>query len=440
MKRAAAIAVAVSGGRDSMALLHCTVAQASVLGLHVVALHVHHGLMAQADEWAALVQRTCMRWAKQGKPVSFAMHKLEGTPGKGDSVEAWAREHRYAALAQLARSAGATAVLLAQHQDDQAETVLLQALRGAGPAGLAAMPASIERNGITWLRPWLATPGAAIEAYAKRHRLRYVQDPSNTDPRFARSRLRAQVMPALRAAFPDSVQALAAVAKRCAQAQAVLEEVVAADLATVAPDGVFHAPIWKRLSAARGQAVLHAWLNAQTEGCAQSAGVATVSTLLREGRSGNVADVVGGQARLYRGRLSFASNAAPGETSVDKAANINKTGRFPAPSHGVLVVRPCKQQGVSLATLATARWVSRSGGERFQRAPNTPPRSLKKAFQAAGVPQWRRQAPLLAGADGDLIFVPSLGMDARAVAAAGEPQVRLSWLDATPPARRQTRA
>jgi tRNA(Ile)-lysidine synthase len=440
MKPAAAIAVAVSGGRDSMALLHCTAAQASALGLRVVALHVHHGLMADADEWAAIVQRTCTRWAAQGKPLSFALHKLEGQPAKGDSVEAWAREHRYAALTQMARAAGATAVLLAQHQDDQAETVLLQALRGAGPAGLAAMPVSIERDGITWMRPWLAMPGSAIETYAKRHRLRYVQDPSNTDPRFARSRLRAEVMPVLRAAFPDSVQALAAVAQRCAQAQAVLDEVVAADLATVAPDGALHVPARKRLSDARGQAVLHAWLNAQTGGRAQSAGVVAVSTLLREGRSGSVADVVGGQVRLYRGRLSFAPTGKADEARIDQHADIHKAGRYEVPGGGVLLVRRCQQQGVPLAMLATARWVSRRGGEQFQRAPNTPPRSLKKAFQAAGVPEWQRQAPLLVGADGDVIFVPSLGVDARAVAATGEPQVSLVWLDAAPPARRQARA
>ncbi len=443
MKPAAAIAVAVSGGRDSMALLHCTAALASALGLQVVALHVHHGLMAGADEWAALVQRTCARWARQGKPLSFAMRKVEGKPGKGDSVEAWAREHRYAALTQMARAAGASVVMLAQHQDDQAETVVLQALRGAGPAGLAAMPVSIERDGVTWMRPWLAMPGAAIEAYAKQHRLRYVQDPSNTEPRFARSRLRVEVMPVLRAAFPNSVQALAAVAQRCAQAQAVLDEVAAADLALVAPDRTVHVPAWKRLSQARGQAAVHAWLNAQTAGRAQSTGVTAVTTLLREGRSGSVADVVGGQARLYRGRLSFLPAREVKErlvTVVEQAANINKTGCFAAPGGGVLVVRRCKQPGVPLSVLATARWVSRSGGEQFQRAPGAPPRSLKKAYQAAAVPEWQRHTPLLVGADGRLIFVPPLGMDARAVAATGEPQVSLRWLDNAPPARRQTRA
>jgi tRNA(Ile)-lysidine synthase len=436
----AAIAVAVSGGRDSMALLHCAVAQAAALGLHVVALHVHHGLAAEADDWAGLVQRTCTRWTKRGLPLSFAMHKLTGKPRKGDSVEAWAREHRYAALAQMARAAGASVVLLAQHQDDQAETVLLQALRGAGPAGLAAMPAVVERDGITWMRPWLSMRGAAIAAYAKRHRLHYVQDPSNADPRFARSRLRAEVMPALRTAFPGSVQALAAVAQRCAQAQALLGEVTAADWAAVAPESALHVPAWKQLSDMRGQAVVHAWLNMQTNGRSQSAGVLAVTTLLREGRSGQVVDVVGGQARLYRGRLSFEPRGQTAETNIDQDAGIHKTGRYAVPGGGLLWVRRCQQQGVPLACLAAARWVSRSGSVQFQRAPNTPPRSLKKAYQAAAVPAWQRLAPLLMGAHGHPIFVPGLGVDARAIAAPGQAQVALTWLDEAPPAGRQTRA
>src|SRR5262249_37298193 len=150
-------------------------------------------------------------WAAEGRPIGFACTRLAGRPAPGESVEAWARSERYAALAEMARAEGASLVLLAHHRRDQAETVGLQALRGAGAAGLAAMPRVVQRGGLSWARPWLAQAPGAIDAYVELHGLGFVVDPSNADPRHARSRLRTSVMPALREAFPDAEVALAAV-------------------------------------------------------------------------------------------------------------------------------------------------------------------------------------------------------------------------------------
>ena len=153
-----AVAVAASGGRDSTALLHATARAARDLGLEVHALHVHHGLVADADAWLERLEAQCRRWRAAGLPVHFHSTRLDGRPARGESVEAWARRERYQALAAMARHAGCALVLLAHHRRDQAETFLLQALRGAGPAGLAAMPRRAERAGLTWARPWLAQP------------------------------------------------------------------------------------------------------------------------------------------------------------------------------------------------------------------------------------------------------------------------------------------
>ena len=135
------VAIACSGGRDSVALLHATLNAGRALGTSVVALHVHHGLMADADRWASELEALCECWN-----VGFECERLSGSPEPGESVEAWARRGRYRALARMARDAGASLVLLGHHLHDQAETVLLQALRGAGPAGLAAMPRVVERD------------------------------------------------------------------------------------------------------------------------------------------------------------------------------------------------------------------------------------------------------------------------------------------------------
>ena len=403
------VAVAVSGGRDSIALLHCTARAAQALGVEMVALHVHHGLQPEADAWAELVQRSCARWS-----VAFAMQRLAGQPSKGESIEAWARLGRYRALWAMARDAGADLVLLAHHRRDQAETFVLQALRGAGPAGLAAMPLRAERAGIVWARPWLNLAQETIAAYARRHRLRFVDDPSNADPRYARSRLRTQVMPALCQAFPLAESLLAASAARSAEADAVLTEVAQADLAAITDGNALRLVPWRALSIARRRNALRWWLRGQFgRGAAQS----LVERLMDElpGTGPAQWPCEGGTLQRYRGRLH--AIAAPTAPTPSAATTAGGELRCIAVARG----------GIAPALLREAQWRARSGGEQFRRAAGTPPRSLKKQFQAAGVPAWQRDAPLLYSSDGRLLFVPGLGIDARALAAPGEPQFALSW-------------
>jgi tRNA(Ile)-lysidine synthase len=181
----------------------------------------------------------------------FHAARLPGAPAAAESVEAWARRERYVALAALARAAGCDIVLLAHHRRDQAETVLLQLLRGGGARGLAAMPAEAERDGIRWLRPWRDQPREAIEAYLRRHRLRWVDDPGNADPRFARNRLQHAVWPALLAAFPQSEAALSGAAARAAEEAAALREFVAGDARACMDDDALRVAAWGALSPAR---------------------------------------------------------------------------------------------------------------------------------------------------------------------------------------------
>jgi tRNA(Ile)-lysidine synthase len=423
-----AVAVAVSGGRDSMALLHCLARAAQVPGVEVWALHVHHGLHAQADEWVALVERTCKRWASKGLPLRFAMRRLEGKPARGQSVEAWARAGRYAALAAMARDARCAVVALAHHRADQAETFLLQALRGAGAAGLASMPASALRDDVTWVRPWLEQPRDAIEAYVRRHRIGYVDDASNADRRFARNRLRLDVMPALRAAFPDAEHALADAALRAAHARALIDEVARADLAAVCEADALLLDRWQRLSAVRQRECLRAWLAPHTE---RGVAEALLDRLVLELPGGKPArwPFNGAELRRYRGRATVAvtpTNAAP---PWPCAAAAHRLGMHDVPGTAAsLQVSKAPLAGIPLALLRDAQWRARQGAEQFQRAAATPPRSLKKQFQAAGVPAWSRDAPLLMSAQGQLLFVPGLGTDARALAAPGQPRVSLAWV------------
>ena len=432
------VAVAASGGRDSTALLHCTARAAAALGIEVVALHVHHGLMPAADDWLAQVRAQSRRWG-----AGFASHRLGTQPSPGESVEAWARNARYQALAQMAVDAGCGLVLLGQHRRDQAETWLLQALRGGGPAGLSAMPREAQRHGLVWSRPWLDSPREAIDAYVRRFGLKHADDASNSGLRFARSRLRAHVWPGLIKAFPDAELALAQSAARAQEAAAVLAEVAAVDLPSLlmGQERALDREAWLRLSPARRKLALRAWL---AQVLAQAVPESLIARLSQELPVALRARwPAGGQElRLYRGVLR--AEALPAGQVVQVAAApvaaipLGLTGascqRLPAWA-GRLLVEPVAARGLSMAQLTGLHARERQGGEQFQLAPRSALRSLKKQYQARAVPQWQRSGPLLVNARDELVFVPGLGIDARWWAGSGEPQFGLQWLaDATGPA------
>jgi len=318
----ATVAVAFSGGRDSLALLHAACRAAQALGLQVAALHIHHGLLPEADAWLPQARRLCARWRRQGWPVQLHWARLSGQPAPGDSLEAWARAGRHAALAQLAQEASASLLLLAHHRRDQAETFVLQALRGGAPAGLSAMPRRILRDGLVWARPWLDQPRDAIDAYVQRHRLRPVDDPSNADTRLARNRLRLQVWPALAQAFPQAEISLAAAAVRAQEARAALDELAALDLAPLVDgNGRLAVTGWRNLSAARQANALRAWWAGQA---GHSAPQALVARLLAEVRAKGVARWPAGSGwtcRMAAGHLQVLAPPASAPAPSPPAAS-----------------------------------------------------------------------------------------------------------------------
>ena len=247
------VAVAYSAGADSTALLHAAAARWPG---SVVALHVHHGLQTAADQFEAVARATC---GELGVPLHCA--RRDARHRAGQSPEDAARQHRYAALAELARAAGATTVLLAQHADDQAETVLLALSRGAGLPGLAAMPERFERHGVVFGRPLLDLPSADLRAWLQAGGHAFVDDPSNADTRFTRNRIRAQLMPAWDTCFPGFRPMLARSARHAAQAQGLLDELALIDLATTGMPPAIQA--LQVLSTERQGNALRHWLRAQ---------------------------------------------------------------------------------------------------------------------------------------------------------------------------------
>lgn len=428
------VAVAWSGGRDSTALLHATLHEAASHGVQVLALHVHHGLNPAADAWLTHCEAQARRWARRGLPIEFDACRLTTAPQAGDSIEAWARQARYAALRAMAAAHGATIVLLAHHRRDQAETVLLQALRGAGTAGLSGMPRSVEREGIVWHRPWLDRPREAIEAYVRKHRLKHIDDDSNSDPRFARNRLRMQVWPVLSATFPQAEAALAMSSQWAQEAHAALGELALIDLAQVAGANGLKVAAWLGLSPPRRSNALRAWLKQVQHAAAPASLVQRLLDELPTRRSARWPSEHG-ELRVHRGELRFEAPAVASRGPREAALSVRRVGVYELPGwSGALHVEAVQDMGVPLAWLAQLVLRARAGSEQFQAGLGRPPRSLKKQFQDAGVPAWDRVGPLVYSG-GQLVFVPGLGLDARVIGLPGQALAALRWVPSGPPRR-----
>lgn len=388
--------VAFSGGRDSTVLLHAL----AHLGCRraLTAIHVHHGLHPLADAQAD----HCRRFAAAlGLGFELREVRLPGRPEQG--VEGAARRLRYQALAQ---GAGAgDCVVTAHHATDQAETFLLAALKGSGPAGLAAMP-TMRRLGGGWLgRPLLEVPGEMLAAYAHRHGLRWVEDPSNQDTRFDRNFVRRDVLPVLSRRFP--------VARRLGSAARLQ-----ADLAQVL-DGLLD-PLLDRLVGPVGDSLDLTGLLGQPEvrrswllrrfivraGGSLPRREPLLEFLRQIAAAGEGASPVldwdGVSLRTYRGAL-YLLKAGQGEPSPSREAIDWPDGAaaLTLPDGRVLTARQLQAAGVH-----SRRGVQidfRRGGETLRAGGLR--RSLKTLMQERGIPPWRRAEIPLVRVDGELAAV-----------------------------------
>lgn len=277
------IAVACSGGVDSaMLALHAAVwARQQKKNLHF--FHVHHGLQQPAEGWVLQVQELAMRLG-----VAVHVQRVQVDLSVGDGLESAARTARYHAFKQMASLTQLRHVLVGHHLDDQAETVLLRLLRGAGVTGMGAMAASTQRDGLTYLRPWLGQPRtkllAAAQRFAQLSGWQPVLDPTNLQDEYTRGALRDRLVPHLNERWQGWQQVVARHAQQSQEAAALLDEVAAADLATLAVDPIsfsFDLRLWRELSAARQSLVLRYWLAQQQQAMPSQARLADMLRQLR---------------------------------------------------------------------------------------------------------------------------------------------------------------
>ncbi|MBD3585381.1 tRNA lysidine(34) synthetase TilS [Salinimonas sp. HHU 13199] len=248
------LVVGFSGGVDSTVLLHALSNYS--FGIPIHAVYVNHGLSAFASQWQAHCQRIC-----ESLNVLFAARTISVSAQARQSLEAAAREGRYDALLNYCKTHQG-ALVLGQHQDDQAETFLLQAKRGAGPRGLSGMPSSAYRDGILVLRPMLHIPQSQITQTAHQAGLSWIDDESNADNRFDRNFLRNAIMPSLRKRWPGIAKTLSRSAALCAQQQQLLEEVVDEKLTAVLAGDAIVISSLQQHSVQWQQQIIRAWFSA----------------------------------------------------------------------------------------------------------------------------------------------------------------------------------
>lgn len=417
------VCVALSGGVDSVVLLDVLQRLAPAAGFVLRAAHVHHGLSPAADDWLAFCEALC---AERGLPFQAARVAVDRDHRGG--IEAAAREARHAALAQVA----CDWLAFGHHADDQAETVLFRLLRGAGVHGAAAMRAADGRR----LRPLLGMRRREILAHARAHGLRWVDDDSNADWRFARNRLRGEVLPLIESAFPGAVAALSRAAENFGEAAALLDELAASDQAACGGE-VLAASALQALSESRLRNLLR-W-RIRAIGCEAPARARLVEAMrqLRDGGEHPLRLSLGAAALCrYRGRVWV----EPGEGLQPAAPPAVAWGGEPELPWGRGSVRFEAVVGAGLrrAALEQAREVAlcaRWAGLQMRQGAARPRRSFKNLCQEAGVPAWLRGALPVLRVDGVAAWVAELGGAAEFACPAGEPGLLPVWRPGGGPVR-----
>ncbi|MBS63050.1 tRNA lysidine(34) synthetase TilS [Salinisphaera sp.] len=369
------LALAFSGGLDSTALLHAL--KECVPALPVRAIHVCHHLQPEAERWAAGCARQAAAWN-----LAFTRLDVDVTVTNG-GLEAAARDARYAAL--CAELTADETLITAHHGRDQAETFLLQALRGAGPRGLAAMGPIARLGEHCHWRPWLDIDHDTIMAYAEMHGLAWIDDPSNHDPQVARSFLRESVMPQLRQLWPQADRLLARSAAHANEAAEAIDTLAAIDLEQASSaDDTLDTDVLDRLGPARAKQVVRRWLARAGHDRPDHRHATQIVEL---GGSRLVASPVVAfadtEVRLFDGRLHAMARLPCVHGDFERRWD----GRTPLslpPGCGTLAIAPPPRADLALNV------VLRRGGERVPDGSGSH-RRVKDVLREARLPPWLRE-------------------------------------------------
>jgi tRNA(Ile)-lysidine synthase len=427
---ATGLAVALSGGPDSAGLLAAAASLgASFRGLPLRAVHVDHGLQAAAAAFREACAALC---ADLNIPLTVIAVDVR-TPA-GGSVEAAARDARYAALEAELRPG--ECLLTAHHREDQAETLLLQALRGAGLAGLSAMPVCRPLGHGWHVRPVLDVPqsellalGARAGGDAARGPMDAIRDPMNEDLRFDRAYLRRQVWPLIKARWPGAGTALSRTARHAAEAQDLLERAAAADVGRLRDGDALSVPGLRALSSQERINTLRLWLRDAGVEPPSEARLTEALRQIFEAEADHLPAIEWGRCALrrYRHRVFLTETDPPRLDATLHWRTAPGAELDLGPSLGIL--RWVAQTGgIDAGRLPeTLKVRRREGGESLKPGSRARTQSVQHLCQSQGVLPWLRDALPLVFAGGALIAVADLWLDARWCVAWGEPGLGVAW-------------
>lgn len=394
------IFIGYSGGIDSHVLLHLC-ASIPTIKAKITAVYVHHGLQAEADAWAVHCQQQVQRL-----DIKFKQLRVNASPKSGQSPEEAARNARYAALQSLMQPNDV--VLIAQHQADQLETVLLQLFRGSGLAGLSGIPSSKQLGRGFLLRPLLDVPKQELEAYAKSHDLCWVEDPSNQSSEYRRNFLRNDIIPLLKSHWPSLDKTVARSASHCAQAQQVITDIVQQQMATVfnPDDDTLMISELNRYSSPQQKHIIRYWL--------QHLGLTMPSHVLLEQIQATLLKANADRdplikrssyvLRRYRNKLYCLRSIADESTMTGRWLPTYTS--FPYSTQYRLMCVPTSAGILSdVWNCANVEVRFRQGGEKIRLPNRSGHHALKKLYQEAGIPIWERGTQPLVYVDDQLAAV-----------------------------------
>ena len=444
------IIVAYSGGRDSTALVEVLARlyhrkhQTNIASVTVV--HVHHGLSRHADEWVEHAQAQCRAWR-----LPLMVEKVYVNRNASIGIEAAAREARYRALMKVAKREHADVIMTAHHLDDRLETFLIQWMRGAGPDGLSAMSpvrpieSATQGASLVLARPWLEVPRKEIEAFAKRARLTWVEDDSNTDTRFLRNLIRSDVLPVLDQARAGWRAAAGRSISLVAQSAEVMRSVGGEDVQSCISTEVPHAIVIARLlmlPVERQALCLRSWLASEGIRAPSRSKLTEALKQIRDthGDSKLTVRVDGREIRRWGSNLVIRDVPPPVRDDLrNKILQWNGENELSLGVWGgVLRFERCApgEPGFDAQKLRDGKLEvrMRHGAEKIKLYPLRPSRNLKHHYQAAKIPAFERPNLPLIWLNGNLVFAAGLGPDVRYFADVDlvPERIRLVWLPDKP--------
>jgi tRNA(Ile)-lysidine synthase len=419
VQRGDRLAVGLSGGLDSVVLLHLLRELSSRQGFVLSAWHVHHGLSAGADQWQVFCERLCA-----ALEVPLEVRRVKVGTGQGRGLEAAARQARYSAFAEI----DAEWLALAHQRDDRIETMLFNLLRGSGPNGAAGMPAwrpVAPGSRLRLIRPLLEVSREELARHAVARGIEWIVDDSNADLRHARNYLRLEVLPLLRKRFPGCDETLARAAVHFSEADALLEQLAAGDAEAACSGERIAVAEMARLGEARACNLLrHLLRQASLPMPDRARLLEAVRQLIHAAPDRQVAIDLGQRVlRRHRGEAWLVSKAPPALEREWRGEAFLPWG------DGLVNFVSGLGQGIRLDRLAGQRLVlrQRRGGERIQPDLRRPRRELGKFLQEAGVPPWEREIlPLLCCGD-EMVWAPGIGIDCTWRCEEGEAGLLPNW-------------